>query len=189
MALKFDKTGLINEILDKLEIELKDAFKMWEAETISKMRNTDFKKNADFEIEMKKETNIIIAYLRANPVVIADSYGTGSLMLDNNPNFEEYRNDKSRWNPSRTGKPIVGRPEGEYVDIFGNKKYSKGYLEGENIEGWELVAGSGYKIKIEPVAPSYALQDAFTFLYNTYLPRAYKLAIQNINFAKYLKES
>ena len=189
MALRLDKVGLINEVLNKLEIELRDAFKIWEAEVISKMRNKDFKKNADFEVEIKKETNIIMSYLRANPVVIADSYGTGSLMLDDIPNFEEYRNDRNRWNPSRQGKPITGRPEGEYIDIFGKKKISKGYLEGENIEGWELVAGSGYKIKIEPVAPSYALQDALKFLYNTYLPRAYELVINNINFSKYLIES
>lgn len=189
MALRLDKQGLINEVLNKLEIELRDAFKIWEAETISRMRKNDFKKKAEFEVEIKREANIIISYLRANPVVIADSYGTGSLMLDNIPNFEEYRNDRSRWNPSRNGKPIMGRPEGEYIDIFGNKKYSKGYLEGENIEGWELQAGSGYKIKIEPVSPSYALQDALKFLYETYLPRAYQLVVNNIDFAKYLIES
>lgn len=189
MGLRLDVNGLINEILNQLEIELRDAFKMWEHEVISKMRNNEFKTNAEFEVEIKKETNIIMCFLRANPVVIADSYGTGSLMLNDIPNFAEYRNDRNRWNPARKGKPITGRPEGEYTDIFGNKKYSKGYLEGINLEGKELVAGSGYKITIEPTAPSYALQMAQQWLYKTYLPNAYKLAIRNVNFSRYLIES
>lgn len=186
MGLRFDKVGLINEILKNLEIELRDAFKTWENEVISKMKTTEFRTNAEFEVEIKRETNMIISFLRANPVVIADSYGTGTLMLNDIPNFSEYKNDRSRWNPARKGKAITGRPEGEYIDIFGKKKYSKGYLEGKNLEGIELKSGTGYKIKIEPTAPSYALQIAEQWLYKIYLPNAYKLAIKKTDFSKYL---
>lgn len=184
MGLKLDINGLTNEILNKLEIELRWAFEAWETEVYQKLKTPEFADNADVEAELHRESNTIIAYLKANPVVIADSYGTGSLMLDNIPGFQEYRNDKNRWNSVRTGKTIVGRPKGEYTDIFGNKRSSRGSMEGLDVEGLELWNGD----KIEPVSPSYALQDAEKFLYATYLPRAYKLAIQNVNFSKYLIE-
>ena len=73
-------------------------------------------------------------------------------------------------------------------DAFGNKKYSWGALEGRNIEGMEFRAGSGHVLKVEPVSPSRALEIAEKWLHETYLPRAYKLAVRNINFGKYLKE-
>lgn len=183
MGLRLDIKGLTNEILNKLEDELNWAFEAWETEVYSKMKTAEFADNAEVEAELHKESNRIIAYLKANTYVIADSYGTGSLMLDNIPGFQEYRNS-DRWNPARTGKAIVGRPKGEYTDIFGNKRSSRGSMEGLDVEGLELWNGD----KIEPVSPSYALQDAEKFLYATYLPRAYKLAIQNVNFSKYLIE-
>lgn len=188
MALKLDVEGLTNEILRNLENELQWVLITWENEVISKMGFDEFKSNADVDFELKKETNRIIAYLKANTYVLADSYGTGSLMLTSNPGFQEYRNSQ-RWNPVRKGTAITGRPEGEYINTFGEKKHSSGTLEGQNIEGLELTAGSGYKIKIEPVSPSYALQMAEQWLYKTYLPRAYKNAVNNTSFAKYLIES
>lgn len=184
MGLRLDINGLINEILNKLETELRWAFEAWETEVYQKLKTPEFADNAEVEAKLHRESNTIIAYLKANPVAIADSYGTGSLMLDNIPGFQEYRNDKNRWNSARTGKTIVGRPKGEYTDIFGNKRSSRGSMEGLDVEGLELWNGD----KIEPVSPSYALQDAEKFLYATYLPRAYKLAIQNVNFSKYLIE-
>lgn len=184
MGLRLDIKGLTNEILNKLEDELNWAFEAWETEVYSKMKTAEFADNAEVEAELHKESNRIIAYLKANTYVIADSYGTGSLMLDNIPGFQEYRNS-DRWNPARTGKAIVGRPEGTYTDAFGKKRKSEGSMEGLNIEGMEMLHGKGI---IEPSSPSYALQDAEKFLYGTYLPRAYKLAIQNVNFSKYLIE-
>lgn len=184
MALRLDINKLTNEILDKLRIELEWAFEAWETEVYSKLKYGLFADNAEVEAEIKKESNMIVAYLKANTYVIADSYGTGSLMLDNIPGFQEYRNSE-RWNPARTGKDIVGRPEGTYVDAFGNKRKSEGSMQGLKIEGLEMLNGE----KIEAVSPSYALQDAENFLYGTYLPRVYKNVIENINFAKYLIES
>lgn len=183
--LRLDVDGLANEILNKLQDELQDAFKAWEGEVLKFMNFNEFKKNANVDYEMKRETNKIIAYLKANTYVLADSYGTGSLMLLDNPGYREYRNSK-RWNPSRTSNAIAGRPEGTYTDVLsGKQKHSSGYMEGYNIEGWEMRTG----YKINPVAPSRAIEAAEGWLYKTYLPRAYKLAIQNINFAKYLIES
>lgn len=184
MALRLDKDKLINDLLDKLKIELESVFEVWESEVYSRLKFGEFADNAEVEAELKKESQCIIAYLRANTYVLADSYGTGSLMLSNNPGFNEYRNS-TRWNPARKGNEIVGRPKGTYIDAFGNTKKSLGTMEGLNIEGLEKWDGT----VIEPVSPSYALQDAEKFLYSTYLPNAYKLVVKNINFSKYLIES
>lgn len=184
MALKFNINGLVNEILKNLENELQWVLQSWENEVIKNMRFAEFQKNADVDFSLQKETNTIIAYLKANTYVLADSYGTGSLMLTDNPGYQEYRNS-NRWNKSRTSNAIMGRPEGNYTDIFGREKHSSGYFEGHNIEGWEMMTG----YKIEPVSPSRAIEIAEEWLYKSYLPRAYSNAIQRTNFAKYLIES
>lgn len=186
--LKFDKKGLANELLKNLEKELQWVLQAWENEVIKYMRFAEFQKNADVDFELKKETNKIIAYLKANTYVLADSYGTGSLMLTDNPGYQAYRNS-NRWNPSRVNNFITGRPEGEYTDVFGRKRYSSGYLEGINIEGSELRAGSGYVVTVELVAPSRAIEIAEGWLYKTYLPKTYSNAVQKTNFARYLIES
>lgn len=183
--LKFDKKGLANDLLDKLKPQIEYACIAWKTEVLSKLKHnlmgTDDNARVDYEI--KKESDMIIAYLKANTYVLADSYGTGSLMLKDNPGYAAYKNS-GKWNKSRIGNAISGRPEGEYVDLFGRKKYSSGYMEGHNIEGWEMRTG----FKIEPIAPSYAIQMAEQWLYNTYLPNAYKLAVREVSFGKYLKE-
>lgn len=187
MALKFDINGLTNEILNKLEEQLDYAFIAWKTEVLSGLKHPFYgmSERPEVEYEIKKQGKIIIGYLKANTYVLADSYGTGSLMLDNNPGLAEYKSSK-RWNPVRTGKRIVGRRSGYYTDAFGNpNRHSKGTMEGKNLENRNF--GTDYHIA--PTHPSYAVQMAEEWLYKTYLPNAYKLAVQNINFAKYLKES
>lgn len=186
MSLRFNMNGIINEILNKLEQNLEYAFIAWRTEVLSKLKNPYLGEgnNPEVEYELKKESNKIIGYLKANTYVLADSYGTGSLMLTDNPGFQEYRNS-DRWNPARTGKVIVGRPMGVYKDAFGKVHVTSGRLKGKKIE--HMVFNNKYKI--EPVAPSYALQMAEQWLYKTYLPNAYKNAIKSINFSKYLIES
>lgn len=199
--LKFDKQGLANEILKNLEIELQDVFEKWKEEVENKMRNIEFKQNAVVEKEITRISNSIIVYLRANTYVLADSYGTGSLMLSNNPGFQNYikntsynsMNKSGSFNPLRTGKAIMGRPRGFYIDVFGKRHETSGAFAGKNIEGMVVNSGKKGKIfkrkyRIEPVAPSYTIQLAEQWLYATHLPRAYKLAIQRTNFSKYLKE-
>lgn len=188
--LKFDKEGLAQELLKNLKSELKWVFQAWEGNVIKYMRHPLFQKNADldFKSKLEKETNTLIAYLEANTYVLADSYGTGSLALTSNPGYQKYRNnvgdDEGQWNPARKTRAIAGRPEGSYTDLFGREKYSSGYFKGYDIEGWTMSTG----FKIEPVSPSYALQLAEQWLYKTYLPQAYKNAVNKTNFAKYLKE-
>lgn len=140
---------------------------------------------------MKREANKIIGYLSANTYVLAESYGTGSFMLDDNPGLAEYKKSKL-WNPTRKGKTIVGRPKGAYTNLFGQGRTTSGVFEGKNIEGKRVYTRkkeSERDYYISPTRPSYAIQLANNWLWKTYLPNAYKLAIKNINFGKYLIES
>jgi hypothetical protein len=192
MALRFNINGLTNEILEKLEEQLNYALIAWRTEVLDGLKHPfygmDEKPYVEYTIE--KGSKKIIAYLKANTYVLADSYGTGSLMLDNNPGLAEYKRNRKMWNPARTGKRIVGRPAGNYVDVFGRRRHSKGSLAGKPIENMRFRGKRAIKdYFIAPTHPSYAIQMAEEWLYRTYLPNAYKLAIQNVNFAKYLKES
>ena len=198
--LKFDKQGLANEILKNLEIELHSVTIIWQKEALSKMRGIKFayeKENLKAEVdkEIIRQSNQIIVYLKANTVALADSYGVGSLMTSDNPGLRKYMQSISKengtWNPARRGKTIVGRPEGYYTDIFGRKRHSSGKLKGIKLEGKKIYTkkdASEQDYYISPSKPSYAIQLATNWLYKTYLPRAYKLAIQRTNFSKYLKE-
>lgn len=181
--LKFDKQGLANEILMRLEVELQSALTAWKNEVIGFMNYNEFKKNANLDYEIQKEGQKIIAYLKANTYVLADSYGTGSLMLLDNPGYQEYRNS-DRWNPLRTSNTIVGRERGHYTDIFGREHDTSGSKAGDPLEG--VTVREGYKIN--PVAPSRALEAGLGMLYRQHLPKAYELAIKKVDIWKYLKE-
>lgn len=140
---------------------------------------------------MKRETDRIIGYLIANTYVLAESYGTGSFMLDNNPGLAEYKKS-GYWNRARKGKAIAGRPAGRYTNLFNQERTTSGAFEGDNIEGKRVYTRkkeSERDYYISPTKPSYAIQLANNWLWKTYLPKAYELAIKKINFAKYLIES
>lgn len=188
MGLKFDSKAAIEDFIKILESELSIAFEAWKKEVESKVAHPYYKKNANVDYYIKKETNIIIGYLQSNKHVLADSYGTGSLMLDNNPGFQEYKNSEY-WNPARKGKAIAGRPSGMYKDIFGNTHKTSGKFKGINIEGMKVNdSKNNTPYYITPTPPSKALQQAEQWLYKTYLPRAYKNTMQRMNFNKYLIE-
>lgn len=192
MALRFNINGLTNEILEKLEEQLNYALIAWRTEVLDGLKHPFYEmdKKPYVEYTIEKGSKKIIAYLKANTYVLADSYGTGSLMLDNNPGLAEYKRNRKIWNPARTGKTIVGRPKGDYIDVFGRKRHSEGSLKGKPIENMRFRGKRANRdYFIAPTHPSYAVQMAEEWLYKTYLPNAYKLAVQNINFAKYLKES
>lgn len=196
--LKFNKQGLANEILNKLQKEIAVAFLAWEDEVKSKTTHGLFGGGIKPYIAstLKREGNMLIGYLKANTYVLAESYGTGSFMLENNPYYQQYRNNigdnQGQWNPARKGKAIAGRKEGKYTDIFGREHTTSGVFEGDNIEGKKVYTRKKETERdyfISPTKPSYAIQLATNWLYKTYLPRVYKLAVKEINFSKYLIES
>lgn len=192
MALRLNVNGLINEFLNIFERELESALDSWENEVKSKLKHPFYSNsnNAKVSHEIKREAKGLVAYLKANTYVLADSYGTGSNMLDINPGLAAYRNNKKLWNPERTGKAIVGRKEGPYTDLFGRPRKTSGAFKGVNIEGKRVsnnVNGNDYYISA--THPSYAIQLAEQYLYKQWIPLAYKRAINNLNFAKFLIES
>ena len=66
---------------------------------------------------------------------VASEWGTGSLMDTTNPELRKYM-QSDLWNPRRTrwpGAPIIGRPRGWYVGLYGSR-YSSGSAEGRNLE-------------------------------------------------------
>ena len=193
MGLRFNIEGLSNELLKNLKSELEGACIAWEIETMSKVRHNYFGKDENPYVghAIKMQVDGIIAYLEANTYVLADSYGTGSFMLENNPGLKDYMNSKY-WNKERKGKAIAGRKEGEYVDLFGRRHSTSGAFKGVNIEGKRVYTRKKDDERdyyISPTHPSYAIQLAENWLYKTYLPNAYKLAVKKTNFAKYLIES
>ena len=185
MSLRLDYKRLINDYILYFKEELKFALEDWEIEVKAHIMSDFIKKHGNPQVNtyIKEESNCLIGFLEANPAVLADSYGTGSLMdIQNNVLYKEYRNS-NLWNPARKDKKIVGRPEGKYIDIFGKEKYSSGYMEGTNLEYVKLNNG----FQIEPIPPN-SIKIANDLLYNTYLRVAFDNAIRKINFSKYLVE-
>ena len=189
MALYLNKEKLADELLEKLKEELKDAGKSWETDAYKYFRgikytyeNKELKAKVNTYIE--RQSNVVIAHFEANTVALADSYGTGSLMLDDNPGLSEYRNDPKRWNPERKGKAIVGRKKGTYTDIFGQKHKTSGKFKGKPLENRGGITNRKYFIS--PNNPSRAIQIADQWFYKTYLPKAYELAVKKMDFSKIL---
>ena len=144
---------------------------------------------------LKRTGKAIIGYLQANTYVLAESYGTGSFMLSDNPGLRKYMKSIGKnggWNPARRGKAIVGRPKGQYTNLFGQKRSTSGAFAGDNIEGKRVYTRkkeSERDYYISPTRPSYAIQLANNWLWKTYLPRAFKNAMEKVSFTKYLIES
>lgn len=137
-----------------------------------------------FDAIISKTEQMVIADIGANAYVIADTFGTGSEALTNNPKWQDYMANKGRdeWqsNPARSGKTIVGRPKGKYIDFFGRARYSSGAFEGKNIEN-KRVAFKINKVKwkadkryyvIKPIKPSQAVMTAMFWYEQSRLPNA-----------------
>lgn len=103
----------------------------------------------DIEKLSKNEVNMIRRQVIGGASAIMESYGTGSQMDKNNPFLEAYKRS-DMWNPLRTNdNAIRGRSKGEYTNIYGKQRVSKGSMAGLDIE---------YRHK--PQIPTRAFQDA-----------------------------
>ena len=141
MALQFKYDKLMKDYINIFSKELKIALKAWEVEVETHIMSNFIKKHGNPQVNsyVEETENAVIGFLEANPAVLADSFGTGSLMnIIDNPDFKEYFLNKGKeegqWNPLRHGKKIVGRPEGNYIDIFGIPRHSTGDKAGIVIE-------------------------------------------------------
>lgn len=134
---------------------------------------------------LREETNKLRIVIQGNMEFIVDNYGTGSLMLTDNPMYDEYKASK-KWNRVRKSNIIVGREAGEYTDIFNRQRSSSGQFEGEDLEGRTIQNPFGETIKIEPIQPSNALSKGIQWFYQDWFPEIYRKSIKEMNFAKYM---
>lgn len=177
--LRFNYKLASEEFIDKLINNLKDALESWKNEVENNIDYRIFKKNATARYTIKKEMKEIVAILKANTYTLADSYGTGSLMDTDNPGLAAYK-ASDNWNRNRIGNAIYGR-ETDYTDLFNRPRKTSGIYKDTNLEGFEVRKG----FKIQPVSPSYAIKTANHWLYEQYLPNAYKLTVNSMKWEKY----
>lgn len=193
MGLSLDYKALMNDYIKYFMSELDISLKAWEIEVKSGLSSnfansvtggkTKKIPRAWVNSYVENTSTVIKGFLEANTVVIADSFGTGSLMLQDNPALEEYKKSEY-WNKYRKGNYITGREEGNYIDFFGRPRTSKGTFKGKILEGRRIKDN----FIIKPIPPSKALQNAEMRLYNTYIPRVYHNTLRKINFSKYVIE-
>lgn len=131
-----------------IDVANKSADDFW------KEAKSGLKFSSDSEMESAKleSKGHIKAKIIFNALAILESYGTGSKMDKSNPALNEYFQSKFI-NPLRQGYEIVGRPYGEYTDIFGREQISSGSMAGTSVEN------------IFPAKePSYSIQNAEKWL-------------------------
>lgn len=117
-------------------------------------------------------SGVVAEYINARCWFYADaileSYGIGS-KADRGPRsqWEEYEKSKL-FNPARKGKMnIVGRPvpPNQYKNIWGETSLTSGKNKGKNLEGIYVTDPiTGLTEKIEPVPPTYTIQNAEMWL-------------------------
>lgn len=108
--------------------------------------------------ELEVLGNFITAQVVGGAYAAMDNFGRGSLMDENNPALESYKNS-GLWNPYRTDdNKIRSRERGSYVNIFGDTVHSK-----SNVGGIDLEQKGG---KFAPQPPSHALETAAKWMRN-----------------------
>lgn len=147
LSLDYERMSIdfINMIID---VANKSADDFW------KDTKSGLKFSSDSEMESAKleSKGHITARVIFNALAILESYGTGSKMDKSNPALNEYFQSKFI-NPLRQGYEIVGRPYGQYTDIFGREQISSGSMAGTSVEN------------IFPAKePSYSIQNAEKWL-------------------------
>lgn len=111
--------------------------------------------------------NHVVARCAFYTDAILESYGIGSKA--DTSYWDEYK-ESGLLNPVRNGKAIVGRPEGEYTNIWGEPDYSSGTKEGQLLESKSgkprkfFDAKKNKWVTIEPKYGTYAIQKEEAWL-------------------------
>lgn len=113
-----------------------------------------------------------------------DEWGTGSLMDTTNPALSSYRSS-DRWNPARYDLKRRGRPAGQYTDIFGKVRTSRGRARGLDLE--RMAEEGKLPSSYLPTPPSHAMRDAFRWMQNGRFQWYLQKAITSFPWGKYLK--
>lgn len=147
MVLKLDYELFAQDLCEELAKGADEAMQHFLNDAKSDLSSNDQEIEPSV-VDMAKKTISTFCTFYAQSIL--KSYGRGSAMDMSNEYLSEYfGNQELGWNPVRKSAQIVGRPQGSYTNIFGEEKYSKGNMEGLNLE--EM---------FPPQKPSYAIQNA-----------------------------
>jgi len=135
-------TDLQNTIMNLCDNLARD----FEAECAGKLSDTSAGETEYYQA-VQESKNIISAKVLFGAMAIMESFGTGSKMDTKNVHLDEYMNSPM-WNELRSGKGIVGRPPGAYLNIFGEWDVSEGKMAGLPVEHF-----------VRPKPPNYAIQN------------------------------
>ncbi len=183
MGLKIDTEKVRVKLIQLLRVEINEALEHWKTDVIAKMGNYYFKNKAVVDKRIEVEGNVVKAFLEANNYVLADSYGTGSLMQTaENPGFDEFKSQY--WHSERKSNAIYGRAKGSYESVFGGTHKSSGRYSEKNLEGKRFG-----KIKIQPSPPSGAIKISEEMLMKQWLPIAYSNVKKKIKLSDFIVKS
>ncbi len=157
IQLKFDAEAMFNDMVREILIpSANEAMENVYADIqydLDLHPNMSKRKSSKDDVELQKavideaRTKISVACASYGWALL-ESYGSGPKSDLQNEELISYI-QSNLWNPLRHGFPIVGRPEGEYTNFFGESTESNGNRAGKSLGGW----GMGVK-------PNYAIQNA-----------------------------
>lgn len=124
--------------------------------------------------EITDIANVVTASIAGGAYAALDEWGKGSGMDLLNPALGDYMGG-DLWNPLRDSTTIVGRPEGFYTNIFGERVYSSGKLAGRPLEN-----------SLPPSPPSHAMQTAMKWMESYRFRQKIRLVIQEFPFHKFI---
>ena len=180
--IKFDAERCIRGLHNHLVSTMKKA----QSELLREIQSGVIHPEADWtEGEIEEFIGAITAHVIGGAWAIMDEFGRGSKMDMSNPSLQEYIGG-FYWNPLRRDKSIRGRPEGTYIDIWGNTRYSRGSLAGVNLEELDKQKPARFQGDFQPWEPSKAMRTAMQVMQKGRFKEIIQEAVNAFPWAKYL---
>ena len=140
--------SLLDDLTQELYKDALSAMKMSPARSAVDIKPAKVEGTTEYSGSASTGNEFINSTIVFYAMAVIDSYGTGTSMDLSNPYLNTYRKS-DLWNPLRKGTEIVGRNEGPYENIFGDrpKPVSKGAYAGREVP------------MANNIIPSYAIQN------------------------------
>lgn len=115
-----------------------------------------------------------------------DEWGTGSLMDRSNPAFARYMQSPFFFHGRiKQNLARVGRPKGQYRDIFGKLRVSSGGLHDINLE--TLAKRGTLPATFLPTSPSHAFRNAINWMKQRRFREVLQIAVSTFPWYRYLE--